>query len=133
MRTGYGYRARVSGEDVHHHVGPLQVAVFLAELALLAALAIAGADLAGGTAARIALAVLFPLIAAVLWGLRLAPRARRRLPYPARLIAKLALIAVASALLIAAGRTALATNVYVISALLLTAGELSERRRARRQ
>jgi hypothetical protein len=120
----------VPGEDVHH-VRPLQAAVFIAELALLAVLAIAGADLAGGTAARIALAVLFPLIAAVLWALRLAPRARRRLAYPARLIAKLALVAVAAALLIAAGRTALATNFYVISALLLTAGELSERRRAR--
>ena len=111
--------------------GPLQVAVFLDELVLLAVLAIAGADLADGTAARIALARLFPLVAAVLWGLRLAPRARRRLAYPARLAAKLALVAVASALLIAGRRTACATNFYVVSALLLTAGELSERRRAR--
>jgi uncharacterized protein DUF2568 len=55
--------------------GPLQAAVFLAELALLAALGVAGARLAGGAPASIALAVAFPLLAGVLWGCG-SPRAR---------------------------------------------------------
>jgi hypothetical protein len=117
----------VQGENAQR-VGLLQVAVFLDELALLAVLALAGAGLADATAARIALAVLLPLAAAVVWGLRLAPRAKARLPYPKRLVAKLALTAVASALLVAADRTGLAIAFYVISAALLTAGEVSESR-----
>jgi hypothetical protein len=109
-------------------VGPLQVAVFLDELALLAVLALAGAGLADATWLRIALAVLFPLAAAIIWGLWFAPRAMTRLPYPKRLVGKLALTAVASALLIAADRTGLAIAFYVVSAALLTAGEVSENR-----
>jgi hypothetical protein len=61
----------------------LQVAVFLDELVLPAAFAVAGARLADGTIARIALAAALPLAVAVAWGLRLAPRAERRLGRPA--------------------------------------------------
>ena len=109
-------------------VGLVQVAVFLDELALLAALALAGAGIADATWLRIALAALFPLAAAVVWGLWFAPRARTRLPYPKRLIGKLALTAVASALLVAADRTGLAIAFYAISAALLTTGEVAESR-----
>jgi MFS family permease len=108
-------------------VGLLQVAVFLDELALLAVLAVAGARLADGTAVRIALAVLLPLLAAVAWGRWLAPRARGRLGHPARLVAKLALIAVASALLAWAGSPWWSAAFLVVSAALVTLGEMSER------
>jgi len=115
--------------DQHtHRAGPLQVAVFLDELALLAVLVLAGARLADATAVRIVLAVLLPVAAAYVWGRRLAPRAKARLPYPKRLIAKLALTAVASALLIATHLSGLAILFYVISAALLTAGEVVENR-----
>jgi hypothetical protein len=117
----------VHGENPQR-VGLLQAAVFLDELALLAVLALAGAGLPDATALRIALAVLFPLAAAVVWGLWFAPRAKARLPYPKRLIGKLALTAVAAALLVAADRTGLAIAFYVVSAALLTAGEVSESR-----
>ena len=106
--------------------GLLQVAVFLDELALLALLALAGARLADALAARIVLAVLLPVAAAYVWGRWLAPRARTRLPYPRRLIAKLALTAVASALLVATSLSGLAIMFYALSAALLTAGEVSE-------
>ncbi len=108
-------------------VGPLEVGVFADELALLAVLAIAGARLGGGIATSLFLAILLPLAAAVLWGMWLAPRARRRLGHPARLAAKLALIGVASALLARTGPTWAATAFLLVSAALLTAGELSDR------
>ena len=117
----------MSDHDLHR-TGPLQVAVFLDELALLAVLALAGARLADATAVRIALAVLLPVAAAYVWGRWLAPRSQTRLPYPRRLIAKLALTAVASALLIATHLSGLAILFYAISAALLTAGEISENR-----
>jgi hypothetical protein len=107
-------------------VGLLQVAVFLDELVLLAAFAIAGARLADGTVARVALAGALPLAVAVVWGLRLAPRALRRLGRPARLASKLALVAAASALLIWADLPWWGAILFVASAALLTLGELSE-------
>jgi hypothetical protein len=109
-------------------VGLLEVAVFLDELVLLAAFAVAGAHLADGTIARIALAVALPLAVAVIWGLRLAPRAERRLGHPARLAAKLALVAAASALLVWADLPWWGAIVFVASAALLTRAELSEQR-----
>ena len=54
-----GYRAGMPPEDAQR-VGPLQVAVFLDELALLAVLAVAGAGLASSTAASWALGILLP-------------------------------------------------------------------------
>jgi Protein of unknown function (DUF2568) len=109
-------------------VGVLQVAVFLDELVLLAAFAVAGARLADGAIASIALAAALPLAGAVVWGLLLAPRARRRLGHPARLVAKLALVAAASLLLVWAGLSWWGAIFFVASAALLTAGELSEQR-----
>jgi hypothetical protein len=109
-------------------VGALQVAVFLDELVLLAVFAVAGARLVDGTLASIALATALPLAAALGWGLRLAPRAPRRLPHPARLAAKLALVALASVLLAWAGLPWWAAGFFFGSAVLLTFGELSEQR-----
>ena len=109
-------------------VGPVQVAVFLDELVLLAAFAVAGARLADGTLASIALAAVLPLAAAIAWGLGLAPRASRRLPHPARLAAKLALVAAAAVLLALAGLPWWGAGFFAVSAALLTFGELAEQR-----
>ena len=109
-------------------VGALQVAVFLDELVLLAFFAVAGARLVDGTLASIALAAALPLAAVVAWGSHLAPRAPRRLPHPARLAGKLALVALAAVLLAWAGLPWWAAGFFVGSAALLTFGELSEQR-----
>jgi Protein of unknown function (DUF2568) len=70
---------------------------FLTELAMLAALAGAGATADTGLAWRIVLAVLGPVLAAVIWGAAIGPRARRRLADPLRLAAEIALFLAASA------------------------------------
>ena len=106
----------------------LQVAVFLDELVLLAAFAVAGARLVDGTSRASRSAAALPLAAAVVWGLLLAPRAQRRLGHPARLVAKLALVAAASLLLVWADLPWWGAIFFVASAALLTAGELSEQR-----
>jgi hypothetical protein len=100
--------------------------VFLVELALLAVLAVAGARLGDGALA-VVLGAGLPLGAAVLWGLWLAPRATRRLAYPARLVAKLVLVFVAAALLAASGAPVGAVVFLVASGALITAGEVRER------
>ena len=64
---------------------------FLTEVALVAGLAIAGARLGDGVVFTILDAVLLPLAAAALWGMFIAPRARRRLAEPARIIVEIAL------------------------------------------
>jgi hypothetical protein len=89
---------------------------------------VAGARLVDGTAGRFAFALLLPLIAAVIWGRWLSPRARGRLGHAARLAAKLMLVAVASALLALTGPTWWGAAFLLVAGALFTAGELSERR-----
>ena len=114
------------GEDAQR-VGPLPIAVFFGELALLAVLAAAGALLGGTTAVSVALAIALPLAGAVAWGVWLAPRARGRLPYPARLAAKVATVVIAAVLLAAGGAVGWAVAFLVVVGALFVAGELSER------
>jgi len=76
---------------------------FLTELALLAGLAVAGAHLGGGVALAIVDAVLLPAGAAAIWGLFIAPRARRRLPEPARFLVEFVLFAAAGVVLALVG------------------------------
>src|SRR3954452_7605975 len=76
---------------------------FLTELALLAGLAVAGARLGGGVLLAIVDAVLLPAAAAALWGLFVAPRARRRLPEPARFLLEFVLFAVTGVVLALVG------------------------------
>jgi hypothetical protein len=66
---------------------------FLTELALLAGLAVAGARLGEGVAFSVVDAILLPAAAAAVWGLFVAPRARRRLAEPTRFIVEFALFA----------------------------------------
>jgi hypothetical protein len=72
---------------------------FLTELMLLGGLALAGTQLGSGLALAIVDAVLLPVVAAALWGLFLAPRARRRLPEPARFLLEFALFGVTGVVL----------------------------------
>jgi hypothetical protein len=73
---------------------------FLTELALLAGLAVAGARLGDGIVLSVVNAVLLPVVAAVLWGAFIAPRAGRRLPEPARFVLEVLLFAAAGVLLV---------------------------------
>jgi hypothetical protein len=110
-------------------VGALQIGVFLDELALLAVLGIVGARLGTSTVMSTLLAILLPVAAGVAWGRWLAPRARARLAYPARLTAKLALFAAASVALAATGPIWWGVAFLAISAALVSGAELQERPR----
>jgi hypothetical protein len=91
-------------------------AAFLLELAALAALGYWGAQAGGGAPGKIALAVGAPLLAAVVWGLFLAPRAvlqappggGPRLSLPWRLLMKIGVFGTAAVALYAAGQPELA-------------------------
>src|ERR1700753_2395868 len=89
---------------------------FLSEVALVAVLV--GAALASSLplAGRIVIAVVAPVLAMAVWGRWMAPRARRRLPDPGRLIAGLVLCAPAAASLPAAGPV-LAAVVFAVIAM----------------
>lgn len=99
--------------------GPLKATLltarFLAELALLAVLVIIGINAHVGLAGRIALAVGLPVVAAVLWGLVMAPRAKRRLADPGRLIVEIVIFAGAAAGLAAVASVAGAVVFGVIT------------------
>ena len=69
---------------------------FLLELCMLAAWAVVGWHLGGAVVVRVLVAVLLPALAATVWGLWVAPRARRRLEDPARFAVEAVLFAGAS-------------------------------------
>lgn len=75
---------------------------FVVELALLALLAVSGGGLADGLIG-IALAVLYPALAVVVWALFVARTAERRLAQPWRLVLQLVIFAAATVAAIAAG------------------------------
>jgi uncharacterized protein DUF2568 len=76
---------------------------FLSELALFAVLIILGINAGLGTAANVAIAVLAPVAAVVIWGIGIAPRARRRWPDPWRFWAEVVLFLATAAGLAAEG------------------------------
>jgi uncharacterized protein DUF2568 len=76
---------------------------FLSELALLAGLCIAGARVGDSVVFGILNAVLLPLAAAAVWGVFIAPRARRRLPEPARYLVEFVLFAATGLVLALSG------------------------------
>lgn len=80
---------------------------FLLELCMLAALGYTGFQLGDGIATEIALAVALPLAAAVVWGVAIAPKARRRVPDPGRAVLELFLFAAAATGLVATGQPVL--------------------------
>lgn len=96
---------------------------FLLELAALAAVGLWGASIADGVAA-VVLAILLPVIVAVLWGMFAAPRARRRLPLRLRAPFELGVFALAALALWGAGWPvwgAAFAVIAVVNAVLLTA------------
>lgn len=70
---------------------------FLTELAWLAVLALVVVRTHGLLGVRVGLAVVAVVVAAAIWGLWIAPRARRRLPDPWRLVLEIVLFGVATA------------------------------------
>ena len=89
---------------------------FGVELWTFVVLAMAGASASAGLAARIVLAIAGPLVFAVIWGLFMGPRARRRLRNPRRLIAELVIFAVSGALAGVSGHW-LAAVIYLVVAI----------------
>ena len=77
---------------------------FLAELGMLAGLAVVGWSAGsqwGGAGLGFALALVLPVLAALVWGLWVAPAARRRVADPARFALELVLFGAAIAGLVA--------------------------------
>ena len=95
---------------------------FALELAALAAFAYWGASVGSGVVS-VVLAVVTPLVAALLWGRFAAPRASRRLPTGARVAFELGFFALAAVGLVTAGAAVagvVLAALAAISALLLT-------------
>jgi hypothetical protein len=97
----------------------LEAAAFLLELAALVAYGAWG-DHVGG----IALAILLPVIVAVVWGIALSPRARIRVPARLKLGLRVGVLLLSAAALAAAGHVILGTalGVGVLADNLLLAG-----------
>ena len=94
---------------------------FLLELCMLAALGYWGFTLDQGLAIRVGAGLGVPLLAAVVWGVLLAPRASNRLQEPLHMILELIIFGLAIAALYAAGRPGLALAfaiVYLINLVL---------------
>ena len=88
---------------------------FATELALLAVLVIVGVNASTGPAGRVAIAVLAPAAAATIWGIGIAPRARRRWPDPWRIAAESVLFLVTAAALAAEGDVVAAVTFAVVT------------------
>jgi hypothetical protein len=94
---------------------------FLLELCALAALGYWGFKSGNGLLLKLGLGLGAPLLAAVAWGLFVAPKAAVQLPGPARLLVELVIFGLALAALYAAGQPGLTWIfgiVYLINKLL---------------
>jgi len=96
-------------------VGPLEVIRFALELCALVGLAIAGADVGWWAA------ILLPLAFVVVWGALIAPKAKRRLKDPARLIVELVLFAIIGAALTSAGHSGIGIALAMASGVVAVA------------
>jgi hypothetical protein len=94
---------------------------FLLELCMLAALGYWGFKSGNGLLLKIGLGLGAPLLAAVAWGLFVAPKAAVKLPWPPRLLVELVIFGLAFAALYAAGQPGLTwifALIYLINKLL---------------
>ncbi len=91
-----------------------EVAAFLLELVVLAVLAIWGFSAGPGLAGSILLGIAAPALAAIVWGLFAAPRARFPLPLAGTLSVKAVVFAAAVAALAAVGHPVLAAVLAVV-------------------
>jgi hypothetical protein len=89
---------------------------FALELCALAALAYGGWHVPGPIWSRILLAVAFPLLAAIVWGRWVAPKASHPLPDPQRLLPEWLVFGAATAALAATGRYVPAIVLAVLAA-----------------
>jgi hypothetical protein len=87
---------------------------FLLELAMLVALGWVGGEIGSSWVIRVGLAIALPLVAAVVWGMFIAPKAPRRLTDPAKLLVELVLFSAASTGLAAVGYPLLAVVLAVL-------------------
>jgi hypothetical protein len=92
----------------------------LCELALLVALAIWGFHAGSGLATDLLLGLGAPLLAAVIWGLWVAPASRRRLADPARLLVEVLLFAAGVVALAVAGFPLVAVGFAAVAAVNMT-------------
>lgn len=92
-----------TGPRLSGFAGVVLTVRFLTELALLGGLALAGTQLGSGVALAIVDAVLLPVVAAAIWGLFIAPKARRRLPEPARFLVEFVLFTATGLVLVLVG------------------------------
>ena len=90
---------------------------FVLELFALGALAYWGFEAGGGLLTKVALGLGAPLLAAVAWGLFVAPRARFSLPLAGRLAVELAVFGSGTAALWASGHAALAATLAAGAAM----------------
>lgn len=96
--------------------GAMLVFRFAIELVTLGVLAWTGASAGGGLGVRIILAIGLPVVLIVIWGLVMAPTARRRLRDPARLATELLLFLASAAALATVGHVVPA-SVYAVVAV----------------
>jgi len=107
--------------------GALEVVVFLAELAMLAALVYVGVVLPGSVLGRVVLVVVLLAAFVAVWGRWLAPRAPRRLAHRPGLILKVVVFAVGAALLAWAGPLVLAVVFLLVTEAVVVAAEVRRR------
>jgi hypothetical protein len=89
---------------------------FVLELYALSALAYAGWQTPGSFWVRLLVAIALPLAAAVVWGQWVAPKARRPIPDPLRLIPEWFVFGGATVALIVTGHPLAATTLAVLAA-----------------
>ncbi|MCC6615095.1 MAG: YrdB family protein [Anaerolineae bacterium] len=95
---------------------PLNLALrFLLEICLLIALGYWGFSTQSEIVPKILLGIGAPLIAAIVWGVLLAPASNRRLADPLRLLAEIVIFAVGALALAAAGQPRLAVIFAVVA------------------
>jgi len=90
---------------------------FLLELAMLVALGWVGGEIGSSWVIRVGLAIALPLVAAVVWGMFIAPKAPRRLTDPAKLLVELLLFSGACVGLAAVGHPWLAAAFAIVVAV----------------
>ena len=87
---------------------------FLLELAMLVALGWIGGEIGSSWPVSVLLAISLPVLAAVVWGMFIAPKAPRRLADPAKLVVELVLFAAAVVGLALVGHPVLAAVLAVV-------------------
>jgi hypothetical protein len=94
--------------------GATLVLRFLLELCALGALGYWGFKTGGGALAKVGLGLGVPLVAAVVWGTFMAPKALVKVPGVVRLLVEAAVFASATAALYVAGNTRLASVLLTV-------------------